>query len=200
MQEIGGVVEVITRVNEGLPHRILVRHGRNGRHLGDHADRGDFALLRIVDVGGVMVEGGHGPNDPGHDRHRMRITAETTIEIVHLLVHHGVARHQRLEFLHLRLGRQFAVKEQVADLKVTRLVRQLLDGIAAIQQLTLVAVDIGDGAVTRCRRRETRVIGEQTRLGIERSNIHHIRTHGSTQDREFVGLVSDDEFGDFFGH
>ena len=57
-QEVGGVVEIVFRINERLTDRIFVRHGSERRNLRNHADRSDHALMRIGDVGGVVVEGG----------------------------------------------------------------------------------------------------------------------------------------------
>ena len=39
LQEVGGVVEIVARVDERLADRILVGHRRDRRHLGDHAVR-----------------------------------------------------------------------------------------------------------------------------------------------------------------
>ena len=50
------------------------------------------------------------------------------------------------DFLELRLGGQLAVHEQVRDLEESRPLRQLLDGVPAILEDALVAVDEGDGA------------------------------------------------------
>ena len=41
----------------------------------------------------------------------------------------------------LRLGREFAVEDQVGDFEIRALLRQFLDRIAAIAQDSLVAVD-----------------------------------------------------------
>jgi len=200
VEEVRSVVEIVARIHERLADRVLVSHRGERRDLGDHADRGDLTLLRVVDVGGVMVERSHGADDAGHHGHRVRVATEATVEIVHLLMHHGVLRHQLFEFLELGCRRQFTVKQQVADFEIVRLVSQLLDGVAPIEKFALVAVNIGDGAVAGCRRGEARIVGEQTRLGVERADVDDIRTHGSAQDWKFDGLVSDDEFGDFFGH
>ena len=54
--EVRGVVEIVLRIDERLADRVLVGHRRQRRHLGDHAHRGDHALVRIVDVGGVVIE------------------------------------------------------------------------------------------------------------------------------------------------
>ena len=51
VQEVRRVVEAVLRIDEGLADRIFVGHGRDRRHLGDHAQRGDHPLVRVGDVG-----------------------------------------------------------------------------------------------------------------------------------------------------
>ena len=75
-QEIAGVVEVVLRIDERLADRIFVRHRGERRQLGDHADRGDLALHRIVDVDGVVIERRERADAGHHHRHRMRVAAE----------------------------------------------------------------------------------------------------------------------------
>ena len=74
----------------------------------------------------------------------MRIAAEALEEAAHLLVQHGVVGDAVVEIVLLRLGRQFAVEQQVADLEEVAVLGQLLDRIAAIEQHAFVAVDVGD--------------------------------------------------------
>jgi hypothetical protein len=62
----------------------------------------------------------------------------------HLLVHHRVAGHAVVEVGLLRLGRQFAVEQQIAGLQEVAVFGQLVDRIAAVQQHALVAIDVGD--------------------------------------------------------
>jgi hypothetical protein len=71
-----------------------------------------------------------------------------------------VAGHAQLEILELLGGGQIAVEQQVADFEEMRLLGQLVDGIAAIEQLALVAIDIGDGRFAGCRRGVAGIIGE----------------------------------------
>ena len=46
---------------------------------------------RIVDVGGVVIEGRQRADHAAHDRHRMGVAAEAAEEARQLLMHHGVA-------------------------------------------------------------------------------------------------------------
>jgi hypothetical protein len=62
------------------------------------------------------------------------VAAETLEEAVELGVQHGVPRDGGLELLALGRVRQFAVQQQVADFQEARLLGQLVDRIAAVQQ------------------------------------------------------------------
>ncbi len=158
VQEVGGVIEIVLRINEGLADMVLVGHGGDRRHLGDHAQRSDHALVRIGDVGRVMIEGGERADSADHDSHRVGVAAIAGEEAAHLLVDHRVARHARVEVLLLRSRRKFAVKQQIAGFQEVALFGQLLDRIAAVQQNTFVTVDVGDLGFARSRGGEAGVI------------------------------------------
>ena len=159
-QEVGRVVEIVPRIDERLADRILVGHRGERRHLRDHAHRGDHALHRIGDVGRVVIERRHRADRAAHHRHRVRVAPEALEEAAHLLMDHRVAVHAIVEVLLLRLGRQFAVEQQVAGLEEVAVLGELLDRVAAIEQDALVAVDIGDLGLAASRRGEARVVGE----------------------------------------
>src|SRR3546814_16922239 len=86
------VLESVVRIEERLADGIFIRHRRDRGHLRDQPVAGDHPLHRIVDVGGIMVEGGKRAHHAAHDRHWVRVAAETAIEHGKLLMHHGVAR------------------------------------------------------------------------------------------------------------
>jgi hypothetical protein len=123
----------------------------------------------------------------------MRIAAEPGEEPRHLLVHHRVARHPVVEIFLLRLGRQVAVKQQVADLQKIAVLRQLIDRITAMQQYALVAVDIGDSGFATRGRGEPRIIGEHAGVLVQRTDVDDVRPDGSRTDFEFCFLVVENE-------
>ena len=144
-----------------------MRHRDERWHLGDQSDRRDVTVLRVIDVERVMVERGHRADEASHDRHRMRITTEATQEELHLLVHHRVVRHVVHKLILLFDVWQVAVKQQITGFEVVAVGRNLLDGITAIEELALVAINVCDGRAACRRRHKTGVIGELARLAVE---------------------------------
>jgi hypothetical protein len=69
--------------------------------------------------------------------------------VVHVLVDEAVPGQHRPELLALGEARQLAVDEQVRDLDEVRLLRELLDAVAAVAQDALFTVEVRD----RARRR-----------------------------------------------
>ena len=90
----------------------------------------------------------------------------------------------------LRLRRQLAVDQQVGDLEVGRLLRELLDRIAAVLEDALVAVDVGDRRPARRRVRERRVVGHEPEVVLGDLDLAQVHgAHGAVLDRDLVGLA-----------
>ena len=66
---------------------------------------------------------------------------------------------------------------------------QILDGVAAVQQHALVAVDIGDLGFAGTGRGEARIVGEIAGLGVQLADIHHLRANGPGDHRQLDRLV-----------
>ena len=167
VQEVGAVPQVIARVHDGLADGVLVSRRRDGRDLGDQPVRRDLPVVGVIDVEGVVVEGGLGADHPHQHGHGVGVIVESVQELAQVLVEHGVVHDDALEPAQRRPLGQFTVEQQVGDLQEARLGGQLLDGIAAVQQHALFAVDIGDGAVAARRRHEPGVVGEDATLPVE---------------------------------
>ena len=132
MHEVAGVTEIVLRVHVGLTGAVLVRHGHQCRHLRDQADRRNFAVLGIVDVGAVMVESRQRAHQAGHDGHRMGIAPEAAQKKLHLLVHHRMVGDDFGEFGFGGNVGQVAVQEQVAGFEKIAVGRDLLDRVTAV--------------------------------------------------------------------
>lgn len=200
VQEVGGVIQIVLRVNEGLADMVLVGHGGDRRHLRDHAQRSDHALVRIGDVRRVVIEGRESADRAAHDGHRVCVATIAGEEAAHLLMHHGVARDAGVEILLLRSRRQFAVEQQIAGFEEVALFSQLLDGETTMQENALVTVDIGDLGFAGGRRRETRVVGEGARVLVERGDIDDAWSNRAFPDREFHLLFAKCHCSAFFRH
>ena len=103
-------------------------------------------LSRVPDVARLGVERRQRA-DRGHQHaHRVRVVAEALHERLDVLVHERVVGDLVHPRVVLVLGGQLAVDEQVGHLEEVRLLRQLLDRVAAVLEDPLVAVDEGDRA------------------------------------------------------
>jgi hypothetical protein len=143
------------------------------------------AVLRVMDVGAVVIEGRERADQARHHGHRVRVAPEAAQEELHLLVDHRVVGDGLDEAVALGLVGQLAIEQQVADLEEVAVRGQLLDGVAAVQQLALVAVDVGDGAVARGRAQEAGVIGELAGLRVELADVDHVRADAALVQGQF---------------
>ena len=125
----------------------------------------------------------------------MRVAADAVIEILQLLMHHGVHGDRMLEFGALLRARQFAFQQQIGDLDEVRILRELVDRIAAIEQDALVAVDEGDFRFAAGGGGVAGVESEGAGLFVEGSDIDHIRPVGRLENRQIRGFPTDGEAG-----
>jgi len=154
---------------------------------------GDLALLGIGNVGAVVVECGQGSDDAAHDRHRVRIAPEAAIEGRQLLVQHRVAADRVGKFVELSLRGKLAVQQQIADFHEVRLFGQLADGISAMEQHALVAVDICQRAFAATGRLVARIVGEGAGLSIKLADVDYFGADAAFEDRQLDGLVIVDQ-------
>jgi hypothetical protein len=78
------------------------------------------------------------------------ITAKAAQEKLHLLVDHGVVGHEMGKVGFLGGVGQLPFEQQIAGFQKITLGGQLLNRIAAVQELAFVAVDIGDVGLAGC--------------------------------------------------
>ena len=192
-QEVAGERQRVVGIDEGLADRIFIRHRSQCRHLRDEPVAGDHALVRVVNVGRIMIKGRHRANDAAHDRHRMRVTAEAAIELRQLLMDHRVAGDVVGEFgIFGRVG-QIAVEQKVRHFEKVGFFGQLVDRIAAIEQHAGVTVDIGDLGFARGGAGEAGIKGKAARVGVKLADIYDFGAHGALQHRIILGIAINGE-------
>ena len=105
-----------------------------------------------------------------------------------LFVHHGVLGDGLYKLLFLFLVGKFPVEQQVAGFQVIGVLRQLLDGIAAVQQNTFAAINVSDlGFTGRCRNK-ARVVGKHAFAG-QATYVNDVGANGPGVDGQFNGLI-----------
>ena len=90
VQEVLAVRQVVPRIDERLPDRLLVGVGGDRRQLGHQPMDRDLDLVRIVRVERVLIERRQRADHRAADRHRMRVAREAAIKRPHVLVQHRV--------------------------------------------------------------------------------------------------------------
>jgi hypothetical protein len=189
VQHVRGVVEVVARVHEGLAERVLVGCRGDRRQLGDDAVREDLAVPRVIDVGGVVVEGRHRRHDRGHHGHRVGVVMEAVVHVAQRLVEHRVPADRPREAGELRRGRQVAVQQQVGHLEVAAVLGELLDRVAAVEQDAGIAIDVGDAALAGCGGHEPGIEGEHPVVTVEGADVDHLRAYTAGVNRVLGGLA-----------
>ena len=189
-EEVLGVVQVVVGVDVRLALRVTERPGAERRHLGDHADDLVVAHLRIADVAGLGVERRQRADRRHQHAHGVRVVAEALHQRLDVLVHERVERDLVHPLLVLLLGGELAVDEQVRDLEERGVLGQLLDGVAAVLEDALVAVDVGDGAAGRRGVGEAGVVDRQAGIVLGLADLAEVAgTDGAVGDGELVLLA-----------
>jgi len=94
------------------------------------------------------------------------------------------------EFGLLRWARQIAVEEQPSDLKIVAALDELIDRVPAIEQHTLVAIDIGDRRTAGAGFAECRVVGPIPGFLAQPAGIDHRRPERRLDQRQFGAAIA----------
>src|SRR5262249_51834847 len=123
-----------------------------------------FPGLGIKDVLRVAVESRQRRNRTDEHPHWMSVVVKAVDEFLDVLMDESVVCNSVLPLLELGRGRQFSVKDQVGHLEVIATLGELLNGIAAVAQNPLVAVDKSYSAPARRGIHECRIIGHEAKI------------------------------------
>jgi hypothetical protein len=190
LTKVGDVAQVVPGEFIGQAPRVPERERRDGGDLGQEPHPLDIAVLGIVNVLGVRVEGTESAHHAEQHAHGMGIVAEPFQELDDVGVDVGVVGdlvHPLVQFL---LAGQLAFTEQPGHFQEAGLVRQLLDRVAAIAEDSLVAVDEGDRAAAGGGIHERRVIGHEPEVLLRRLDLAKVhRLDGAFRDGYLVGFA-----------
>ena len=169
---------------------MAVGEGGEGRDLGDQPDRRHVALLGVVDVLRVRVEGRERADVGEQHPHRVGVVAEALVELLDVLVGEGVVGDVEGPALELRRGRQLAEDQEVGDLEVGRVLAELLDRDAAVLEDPRLAVDVGDRGAAGRGVGEGRVIAHQPEVVVRDLDLAQVhRPDGPVVDLDLVALA-----------
>jgi hypothetical protein len=107
---------------------------------------------------------------------------ETVEETQQRLIQHRVMADVVGELVQLLAARQLAQQQQVRAFGERALFGELLDGVAAVHELSGVTIDIGDATFRRRRHPEPGVEGEDPEVFQNRRDVDGRRTDGAIAD------------------
>jgi len=193
VQEVGAVIETRLRV-----HGRLAFLGAVGER-GERADLGDQDGGGLVELGQVMrtlvgaelrVVATEGVQRGGQHGHRVGVTGEAAERDTQAFVDLGVVEDAGLEGGQLGGGGQLAVDEQVGRLDEVGLLGQVLDGVAAVAEDALFAVDERDLGLAGPGVGITVVEGDVARLVAQLADVDAAFLLGADDDGEDISLSS----------
>ena len=171
VEEVLAVGVAVRGVDEGFADGFLVGEGGDGAQLGEEARDRDVDFLAVgveLDLG---IEAGERDDHRGKDGHRVRAFGVVAEEVAHVLVEHRVLVEQVGEAAALLEGGQVAVDEEVGDFDERRVLREVLDGVAAEEQAAVRAVYVGDAAAADRRRSQRRIVRRNAQLAAEVADV-----------------------------
>ncbi len=145
VEEVAAVGQVVARVDERLADGFLVGKGGDGTDLGDEPAGGHVDVFQRI-VAHLRVEVVQAVDHHRQDGHGRGVGRELVEEMDHVLVDEGMLFEQGAETLQFLAVGQLVVQEQVGHLDEQAARGQVLDGVAAVQEQPLVAVQVGDRA------------------------------------------------------
>lgn len=184
-QEIIDEAEAVVGVEERLADALLVGICGHDGHLRQQAHRRDLDVLGIRGVERVLVVRREGGDPAREHRHGMCLVRQPVEELLQVFVQQGVAPDAVVEVLEFARARNLAVDEQPGDLEERQPLRHLLDGVTAIPQDSLVAIDVRDVRLRRRGVHEAVVEGGHPRLLGERREVDRGCPVDARENREF---------------
>ena len=202
VQEVAAETEIVVRIDVRAADAVAVGPRSDARHLGDQAVGLAHPRRLVVDVFGLRVKARHRADRAEEDRHRVRVVLEALHQLLDVLVQHGVKRDLARPRLHLGRRRQLPEKDQIRRFEIIAFFRELFNGISAVEQDAVVAVDVGDGAAAVRGVHERRVVCHQPEVVGSRLDLTQVhRADCAVVHRQLVFLacsVIDD--GERVGH
>ena len=164
VQEVAGEAQAFGRWHDRFALSSTRRVRGERRRLRD--DAGDLTRTHrlVVHVLGFRIERPQRAEGRNQCAHRVRILGHRIEQPGDPRRGDPVVVDRAGPRVELRGRWQFAVQQQIRGFQVRALLRQLFDGIAAIPQNALVAVDVADAAAAGGGVDEGRIVGDQAEI------------------------------------
>lgn len=120
VQEVVGVGEVVVWINKWLVDRIFVIYGCYGWYFGQQMVGGNFVVMWVIYVEGIMIECCQCVGDFVYYCYWVGIVMECVEQMGDLFMNYGVVGDGSFEFVIFGLGWFFVVQQDIIDFKIIR--------------------------------------------------------------------------------
>ena len=190
VQEVAGITQIVIGIDKGHAERMAIRKRGYRRHFPDQAVGLLLARLGVKNILGVMIERRKRGNGRNHHAHGMGVIVKAVEKFLDALVDESVMRDVIGPVLKLGSGGQFAVEQEIRRFEVRAFFREIFDGIAAVTENALIAVDESDAANARGGVVECRVVAHHAKFrGIDFDLAKIGGANGAVRDRHLIAFA-----------
>lgn len=190
IEEVLHVPKVLLRVNDRQSHCCTISISSQSWHLGYEFNRHFLPVSRVEEVVIRVKESRQRAYNTDHNGHRVRFTPKSLVKLNHLLVDHHLASDYFFKLAEFAPRGQLAIKQQIASLHVGGVLSEILYLVSAIEQFSLLSVDVADiGDAASCAH-EAWIVGQHICLRKQGTHIDEILTKRTLEDWQLILLVS----------
>src|ERR1043166_4857072 len=201
VEEVAFVTQIVIGVRILHTDPVTKRERRNRRNFRDQSIDLFPATLDIENLFRVRIKSRQRAESGFEHAHRVRVVVKTVDHLLDTFVDESVVGDVSGPFGKLCGCRELAVKQQVSDFEIRALLSELIDGIAAVFEDPLVAIDKGDAALAGSSIHERRIVSHQSEIVVRDFDLAQIhRLYCAVLDWElilFSGAIIDDGKGVF---
>ena len=163
VQKVAGIAQIVIGIDITQAAIVPISVRGDRRHFCDEAFDLCQPLVGVIDLVSVGIKRRQRSDSADEHSHRMRVVAKRLHQRLYIFVDKGVMRNVVGPRRQLFLVRQLAEKDQVRDFQKIAVLSELFDGVAAVLQDALVAVNEGNRTFRGCCIHQRRVASARNR-------------------------------------
>src|SRR5690348_5364230 len=190
IQEIARIGELVIGVGIGHSETVAIGEGGKSRHFADETIGLLAPGVRVEDMTSVGVKSGERGNRGNQHAHGVGVIMKAVEEFLDALMNEGVMGDVVTPFLELFARGKFAKNNQIGGFEIAASLGQFLNGVSAIAENTLIAVNEGDLALAEGRIIEGGIVAHHAEVVLIQLDLAEVESANRIfRDGYFVGFT-----------